>query len=290
MPKTVRITWIDSTTLGILGTKVYRDDVEIADIANGVQTFDDINAGEGITYKYEVQAYTSTLESTEENIGVNVETIEVSGSIPTNYVFNGGSTSYLADEATVPTLLDGIVNQTWVIRVKRTANDVQHGLIGLANATNGLKLEVDAGDNQMDGDLRDTGQSSFINGAVSLDLAWHNYFFFFENLEIGVYEENTLITSRVDGDFTARTNGRSLSIGASVIGGVVGRLIGEVSDIQFYNKKLSVGEIADLNTSLSNTASGLIANFAGSKSTNEWTAEAPNNNFVLTNKGGVTTN
>ena len=289
MPRTVKITWVDSTTLGILGTKVYRDDIEIADVGNGIQTFDDVNAQDGATYKYEVQAYTSTLESTDETIGVNVETIEISGTIPiiTNYVFDGNNNSYMTENS--GTLLDGIVNQTWVIRVKRTSNAVQHGLLGCENSATALKLEVDLADDQMDSELNDTGQSTFTNGAVSTDLGWHNYFFFYDGNEIGLYEGNTLLRNPVDSEFIARTSGRILAIGAAKIGGSPeGRLIGEMSDVQFYNKRLSVGEISALNTDLTNTASGLIANFASDKATNLWTSEI--GGYVLTNKGTVTNN
>ena len=72
---TVRITWIDSVTPGVIGHKVYRDDVEIADVGLLVQTYDDTTAAIGTTYKYEVQAYTATVESTDETLGVNMNNI-----------------------------------------------------------------------------------------------------------------------------------------------------------------------------------------------------------------------
>ena len=82
---TVRTTWIDSTTPGVIGTKIYRDDVEIGDVGNGVQVWDDSTAETGTEYKYEVQAYTQNEESTAEIEGVNVETITTQQI--TNYVF-----------------------------------------------------------------------------------------------------------------------------------------------------------------------------------------------------------
>ena len=75
---TVRITWIDSVTPGVTGHKVYRDDIEIADVGLAVQTFDDTTALGETTYKYEVQAYTATGESTDEILGVNTDNITTS--------------------------------------------------------------------------------------------------------------------------------------------------------------------------------------------------------------------
>jgi len=75
---TVRITWIDSITPGVIGHKVYRDDVELTDLGIGVQTYDDLTAIAGATYKYEVQAYTTTGESIDETLGVNTDNITIS--------------------------------------------------------------------------------------------------------------------------------------------------------------------------------------------------------------------
>jgi len=72
---TVRITWVDSVTPGVTGHKIYRDDVELADVGLLVQTYDDTTAAEDTTYKYEVQAYTATGESIIETLGVNMNNI-----------------------------------------------------------------------------------------------------------------------------------------------------------------------------------------------------------------------
>jgi hypothetical protein len=206
----------------------------------------------------------------------------------TSYVFDGNTTSYFADEASTPTMLDGVVNQTFVIRIKITGSDVQQGILGCNNRANSLKMEIDANDNRSDGAVVDTGSSTFTNGNISMDGQWRNVFFYYDGTNIGFYEDNTLIKNNNDPDFTARTAGRALAIGASAIGGgLPGRLVGEISDVQFYNKRLSVGEIAALNIDLTDTASGLIANFAGQKTSTTWTSEL--GGYVLTNQGGVTT-
>lgn len=292
---TVKAIWTDSATPGVLGNKIFRDDVEIADVAQGVQELEDSGASPDTNHKYEIQAYTATHESNKEELKVNMDYIQTvpSADVVINYVFDGGALSYMFDNSITPSVLDGIVNQTWVIRVKRTANDVQHGLLGLDNTTNGLKLEVDASDNKMDSDLRDTGLSTFINGTVSTDGNWHTYYFYFENLLIGVQEDGVLVTERTNGNFTGRTAGRVLAVGAAVIGGAVGNLIGEISDLQLYNKKLSQAEIDALELDLATTATGLVANWAGNKSgsggvAGDWIDEV--GGVVLANKGTVSYN
>lgn len=298
MSKTVRITWIDSATLGVLGTKIYRNDIEIGDVGNGIQTFDDINAVEGTTYKYEVQAYTSTLESTDENIGVNVDTIDVSGGAitPTNYVFDGATNSYMKDKGN--TMLDGIVNQTWVMRVKRTVNTHQHGFLGCDNNATALKLEVDAGDDRMDALLQDSGASSFTNGIISTDLGWHIYSLYYDGTDLGCYQDGVFVKSSPEPGFTGRTAGRILAVGAAVIGGgTPGWLIGEISDVQFYNRSLSDAEQQALGVNLDSKptdhATSLVADFSGQKTesgglASDWTSEV--NGHVLENKGTVTYN
>lgn len=72
---TVRVTWKDSVSAGVIGHKVYRDDVEIADVGMGVEVWYDDTAEKGATYKYEVQAYSASDETTTETIGVNVKSI-----------------------------------------------------------------------------------------------------------------------------------------------------------------------------------------------------------------------
>jgi len=72
---TVQIEWIDSVSATATGNKIYRDDIEIADIGMGVQVYQDDTAETGTTYKYEVQAYSATDETTQEVTGVNTQTI-----------------------------------------------------------------------------------------------------------------------------------------------------------------------------------------------------------------------
>jgi hypothetical protein len=82
---TVRITWTDSVTPETEGYKIYRDDIEIGDVGTGVQTFDDVNAVDGETYKYEVQGYSPTGESTDEVEGSNVINFEVIPPVQADY-------------------------------------------------------------------------------------------------------------------------------------------------------------------------------------------------------------
>jgi len=88
---TVRITWVDSVTPGVTGHKIYRDDIEIADIGMAIQTYDDTTAVEDSTYKYEVQAYTATGESTDETLGVNMNNITTEIAKPSNEIYPDGN-------------------------------------------------------------------------------------------------------------------------------------------------------------------------------------------------------
>jgi hypothetical protein len=75
---TARITWIDSVSAGVTNHKIYRDDVLLANLGLGIQTYDDTTAVLDQTYKYEVQALNADGESTDETIGVNVQNITIS--------------------------------------------------------------------------------------------------------------------------------------------------------------------------------------------------------------------
>lgn len=78
----VEIEWIDSVSPAATGNKIYRDtvpptgEVEIADIANGIQIYEDATADPGTEYKYEVQAHDGAGgETTQEVQGENMEYI-----------------------------------------------------------------------------------------------------------------------------------------------------------------------------------------------------------------------
>lgn len=86
---TVRITWDDSITPDVQEHKLYRNDVLLATIANGVETYDDITAVEGETYKYEIQSKNPTGESTEENTGVGGNTKSIIVKATLTYSFDG---------------------------------------------------------------------------------------------------------------------------------------------------------------------------------------------------------
>ena len=297
---TVRITWVDSTTPGVIGTKIYRQNLKIGDVGNGVQTFDDDTALVGETYKYEVQAYTATDESTAEVIGVNTENITISAeTAPTNYVFDGSSTSYMKDKAVPAVMLNGIVNQTFIVRLYHETFNLtqQHGILGTENATIAVKLEVDIGDDRADVVLQDNGTSAFTNAAVTKTAGWYIYSITYNGNNLKMWEDKAILKDVIEPGFIGRTDGRILIAGAAVLAGVAGYLKGEISDIQFYNRALTETEVFalvdDLTDLPTDNATSLVANFAGQKTENgafagDWTSEV--NGYVLENKGGVTFN
>ena len=74
----IRITWINSTTPETIGHKVYRNDTELlfdTPVGDGIKEYTDNAAPDGVETKYEIQAYTSTAESTDEVDGENMDTI-----------------------------------------------------------------------------------------------------------------------------------------------------------------------------------------------------------------------
>jgi len=74
----IKITWVNSTTPETAGHKVYRNDTDLlfdTPVGDGVNEYTDNTAPDGIEVKYEVQAYTSTAESTAEIQGENMDTI-----------------------------------------------------------------------------------------------------------------------------------------------------------------------------------------------------------------------
>lgn len=75
---TVRITWTDSITPDVTHHVLFRDDIKLSDIANGVETYDDVNAVIGQTYKYEIQAVNPAGITTIEVLNVNVTNFDVS--------------------------------------------------------------------------------------------------------------------------------------------------------------------------------------------------------------------
>lgn len=287
----IRTTWVDSTTVGVIGAKVFRDDVEIADVGIGVEVWDDDTALENVLYKYTVQGYTASTISNGEVSGVNTDTITI---VPapsiSNYVFDGSG--YMVDKATIPVMLDDIVIQSWVIRVKRTVNDHQHGILGNLNGNN-VKIEVDAGDNKCDCQLSDDGTSSFTNGGVIIDGSWRILSLVYNGNTLRLYEDKIILKDNIDPDFIGRDPSRRMMLGACNLAGVPGWLIGEVSDAQFYGRDLTQPEVEALVDNLANIPAGLVANFAGQKGgtggvAGDWTSEV--GGYVLENSGSVTYN
>lgn len=211
----------------------------------------------------------------------------------TNYVFDASSNAYMEDQDATPTMLNGMTDQSFVIRLKFDAAGISttnRGIIGTTNGFgNSINLEHNL-DNKFDGGLRDTGLSTFTNSDIVTDTGWIIITLTFDvsTATFKLYKDNTVIKDIVDGTFTARIDGRAFAIGGSVFSATPLMYLGEISDLQIYDKVLTAGEIASLVTSLSNTATSLVANFAGDKTSSVWTDEA--GTYTLTNNGGVTTN
>ena len=74
--KTATITWVNSVSLDVVKHVVYRDSVKLGEVGISFESiWVDTKAEEGKTYKYEIQAATSTSESTKEVELVNVQTV-----------------------------------------------------------------------------------------------------------------------------------------------------------------------------------------------------------------------
>lgn len=208
-----------------------------------------------------------------------------------NYIFNGDSDAFLYDtDSLSATMLDGVVAQTWVIRMKITNMGADfRGIIGTINGFGqSLNWEIHA-DNKMDGALRDTGISSFLNSIAVPTVEWATYFLQYDTTNgWALYKNTTSILTNSDNAFTGRDNGRILGVGGTSFSATAYYFDGEMSDIQFYSKSLNTTERSDLVTDITDTTTSLVVNFAGKKSTNIWTSESET--YTLTNQGGVTTN
>lgn len=53
----IKITWSDSESPGVVGTKIFRDGIEIGDVKTGQEYFKDFTAKKGVTHKYELKPY-----------------------------------------------------------------------------------------------------------------------------------------------------------------------------------------------------------------------------------------
>jgi hypothetical protein len=203
----------------------------------------------------------------------------------------------MIDNAGVATMLDGIVQQTWIVMIKMTQMDWQHGILGVVNGGGNLKLEVDASDNRADGQLLDNGNSSFINADTSIDMQWHQMAMRYNGADMAFWFDGVSTQNTADPDFIGRVDGRVTIFGGAVLTGVDGHLIGELSDVQFYNRALTDPELVSLAADITNlpadNATSLVANFAGNKTANgslagQWISEV--GGFVMVNNGNVTYN
>lgn len=211
----------------------------------------------------------------------------------TNYVFDQSTNAYFIDEAVTPSLLDGVIEQTWVIRCKVTGANSNRTLIGNDQTVTELKMEIDGDDNQCDIALDDSGsgRSSMINGGITGLGAWHLYSFTYDTTNgLELFTDGTSIKTDADILFTTRTAGMALYIGA--LAGEINLFHGEISDVQLYSRVLTSTELGDLATDITDLptdhATYLVANFATDKTSTVWTDDV--SGFELTNQGGVTTN
>lgn len=276
----VQITWVDSVDGDVIGHKVYRDDVEIADVGLGVQTYTDDTAEPGTTYKYEVQAYTALTESVEEQLGVNMDNITTVPDVPSNlpYIFDGSATSWFNSDFD----LNGVGNNSAVVRAKITgADSTSFCMLGgsasstryffTRNAANSLKIQMSQ------------AATSTITQAWANDGQYHQFAYTYDGATMKMYVDGVEILSGAQSGFTTWTAQNLFYIG---IRNNTDEFVGEMTDVQFYSKALSLAEVQQINTDITNTATGLTANFASNKTASEWTDEV--SGFVATNQGGVT--
>lgn len=208
------------------------------------------------------------------------------------YVFDGTTNSYLSDETATPTLMDSIVNQTVFVRARKNSTLREDGFIG--ELTNDTRLFIKTtAIFYIKGQLRDTGTSyTGSNNPSSKDLQWHTYALTYDGVDCNIYQDGILAGGAADPDFTARIDGRVLTVGMSDYTSGAIYLNGEVSDFQFYNRALTATELlalhADLTDFPTDHATTLEANFADQKTLTTWTDEITG--YELTNKGDVAGN
>ncbi len=193
----------------------------------------------------------------------------------TKYVFDGTANSWF--ELDQNDMLNGIVAQSWVIKGKITASGVNASLIGQKDSGVNLRFGVTTSDT-----FRWRLNNSIVDGG-SFDNNEHIYIATYDGTFMKVYQDGVEILSNNDPDWTGSADGRTAAIGRSSSSMV---FVGEQEEVQFYNKALSQSEIDDLQIDLSDTATGLVARFAGQKTSTTWISEV--NGYTATNQGGVT--
>lgn len=122
MARGIKVIWIDSDTEGVLGTKIYRDDILIATVPFGTLFYEDPTAEVGVQYKYVTQAYTAEGESTGETQGVNMDyhTIQQETTLTpiiTNFRVNSATPTHVHFDAPLG-MIEGLTIQGFTIAGK----------------------------------------------------------------------------------------------------------------------------------------------------------------------------
>ncbi len=194
--------------------------------------------------------------------------------ISQSYVFNGDADAYLRTDSL--TFRNGILSQSWVVKGKITGTGENQTFVGQETSSVNLRFGATASDTMR----WRLGSSNVASG--SFDANEHIYICTFDGTNMRINVDGVQLASSVDGDQTTTTDGK-----ATAFGNANGLLLkGEISNIQFYNKALSTGEIALLQADLTDTATGLVANFADQKTSSTWTDEV--SGLTAQNQGGVT--
>ena len=232
--------------------------------------------GETITLSYSESTgdFVDSSGNALEDITNRSVTNNVAEVVSPKYVFDGTSTAHFVTDST--TFRNGIVAQSWVVKGKFSGSGINQTFVGQETSSVNLRFGATAGD-----DLRFRLKTSNVVGS-SIDSDEHIYIATYDGTFMKIYVDGVNVASANDGDFVSSIDGKATAFGTA--NGL--DLDGEMSDIQFYNKALSQSEIDDLQIDLTDTASGLVANFAGQKTVNTWTDEV--SGLTAQNQGGVT--
>lgn len=198
------------------------------------------------------------------------------------YIFDASATSFLDSDFD----LNGLDNQTVLVRAKLTSHvGGSKSFVGCTVSTGRFYYQYLPTD-RLQVLLQDGTDSKLLTDAANWDedTDWHQFAFNYDGTNISVYVDGVLIETVVDSDFVGYTVERLVQIGMSN-GDVTRGFVGEISDYQHYNKALSLAELQSLNTDITDTATGLVANFAENKTSTVWTDEVAG--YEAINEGGV---
>jgi len=288
---TVRITWIDSVTPGVTGHKVYRDDIEIADVGLLVQTYDDATAAADTTYKYEVQAYTAIGESIIETLGVNTQNITtiVEPVVDVkNYIFDRSIDCFFNTDLD----LNGYSDSTFIIVGTVDSGSLVEARMFGCHDSHAKLISVyreDQPSNPMQLKLSDgSDSSSVLTTTWTTDDLEHTFAFRYDKLSgREIFVDGVSVGSDSEVIFQGWINSSLFQIGTKNTAPTeTNGFLGKMNRIQYYNRALTDPEITTLQSDMDGVASNKIADFKDDKTTGVWTDDV--GGFVATNVGGVT--